>query len=113
MWVEALKNAQKLHNKVGQTVTGAEFRDGYEALDISEAGLKDLGVEGMLSPFKLSCAKHDGAERWRMMQWDGKKFEMVSDWVPAPDQAFIRKLIEESAAKYAKENNVTARNCSA
>ena len=30
-----------------------------------------------------------------MMQWDGKKFQIVSDWVPAPDPAFIRKLIEE------------------
>jgi branched-chain amino acid transport system substrate-binding protein len=112
MWIEALKNAQKIHKKVGQAVNGPEFRDGYEALDISEASLKELGAEGMLSPFKLSCAKHDGAERWRMMQWDGKKFQMVSDWVPAPDQSFIRKLIEESATKYAGENNITPRSCS-
>ena len=35
MWIEALKNAQRIHNKVGQTVTGAEFRDGYEALDMT------------------------------------------------------------------------------
>jgi branched-chain amino acid transport system substrate-binding protein len=32
--------------------------------------------------------------------------------VPAPDPAFIRKLIEESAAKYAAENNITPRTCS-
>ena len=63
----------------------------------------------MVAPFKMSCEKHDGAERWRMMQWDGKKFQIVSDWVPAPDPAFIRKLIEKSAAKYAKENNITPR----
>ena len=36
MWIEALKNAQKIHNKVGKTVNGAEFRDGYEALDITD-----------------------------------------------------------------------------
>ena len=36
---------------------------------------------------------------------------MVSDWLAAPDPAFIRKLIEESAAKYAAENNITPREC--
>jgi branched-chain amino acid transport system substrate-binding protein len=113
MWIEAMKNAQKIHNKVGKTITGPEFRDGYEALDITEAKLKELGVHGMLSPFKMSCAKHDGAERWRMMQWDGKKFQLVSEWVPAPDPAFIRKLVEESAARYAKEHNMPIRECKA
>ena len=32
MWVEALRNAQEMHDRVGQAVTGAQFRDGYEAL---------------------------------------------------------------------------------
>ena len=79
--IEALKNAQTMHDKVGKAVNGPEFRDGYEALDMTEAKLQELGVEGMLSPFKISCAKHDGAQRWRMMQWDGAKFQMVSDWL--------------------------------
>lgn len=112
MWVEALKNAQRIHNKVGKTVTGPEFRDGYEALDITDAKLKEIGIHGMSAPFKMSCAKHDGSEMFRMMQWDGKQFQMVSDWVPAPDPKFIRSLIEESAAKYAKENSITPRKCS-
>jgi branched-chain amino acid transport system substrate-binding protein len=111
MWVEALKNAQRIHNKVGKTVTGAEFRDGYEALDITDAKLKELGILGMSAPFKMSCAKHDGSERFRMMQWDGKKFEILTDWVAAPDPKFIRTLIEESAAKYATENKITPRKC--
>ena len=46
-----------------------------------------------------------------MMQWDGKKFQIWTDWVAAPDPAFIRKLIEESAAKFAAENNITPRTC--
>jgi branched-chain amino acid transport system substrate-binding protein len=112
MWVEALKNAQRIHKKTGKTVNGDEFRDGYEALDITDAKLKDLGIQGMSAPFTMSCAKHDGSERFRMMQWDGKKFEMLTDWVPAPDPKFIRKLIEDSATKYAAENKITPRSCS-
>jgi branched-chain amino acid transport system substrate-binding protein len=112
MWVEAMKNAQRIHNKVGKTVTGPEFRDGYEALDITDAKLKELGILGMSAPFKMSCAKHDGSERFRMMQWDGTKFVLLTEWVAAPNPAFIRKLIEDSAEKYAKENNLPIRQCS-
>ena len=112
MWIEALKNAQRIHKKPGKTVTGPEFRDGYEALDISDAKLKEIGILGMSGPFKMSCTKHDGSERFRVMQWDGAKFALVTDWTAAPDPAFIRKLIEESAAKYAGENKITPRKCS-
>ena len=112
MWVEALKNAQRIANKSGKTVNGKEYRDGYEALDISDAKLKEIGIQGMLGPFKMSCAKHDGSERFRVMQWNGKKFDLVSDWEAAPDPAYIRKLIEESAAKFAAENKITPKKCS-
>jgi branched-chain amino acid transport system substrate-binding protein len=60
----------------------------------------------------MSCAKHDGSERFRVMQWNGKKFDLVSDWEAAPDPVFIRKLIEESALKYAGENKITPKKCS-
>ena len=112
MWIEALKNAQEIHGKVGQAVTGAEFRDGYEALDMPPEKLEEIGISGMIAPFELSCAKHDGAGLFRMMQWDGEKFQLVTDWMGAPDPAFIRGLVEESAAKFAAENGVTPRDCS-
>ena len=85
MWIEALRNAQKLHGKVGQTVTGPEFRDGYEAIDMSPERLRELGIEGMIPSFKLTCANHEGAGKFKMMQWDGTQFQVVSsDWVPPP-----------------------------
>ena len=107
-----MKNAQRIHKKSGKTVTGPEFRDGYEALDISDAKLKEIGIQGMSAPFKMSCSKHDGSELFRVMQWDGAKFVMTGPWAPAPDPAFIRKLIEESAAKFAVENKITPKKCS-
>ena len=36
---------------------------------------------------------------------------MLTDWEAAPDPVFIRKLIEESAAKYATENKITPKKC--
>ena len=112
-FVEAMKNAQKMHNKVGQAITGAEFRDGYEALDYtSDAKRKELGIEGMIPGYKLSCRDHEGAGKFQMMQWDGSKFQIVSkDWMGANDPKMIRTLIEDSAEKYAKENNITLRDC--
>jgi len=111
MWVEALRNAQEIHGKVGQAVTGAEFRDGYEAINMSEERLAELGIAGMIAPFALSCEKHDGAGRFAMMQWDGDKFVRVTDWVEPLEPGAIRQLVEASAAKFASENNMTPRVC--
>ena len=111
MWVEALRNAQEIHGKVGQAVTGAEFRDGYEAIKMTPDRLAELGIAGMIAPFSLSCAKHDGAGRFAMMQWDGAKFEQVTDWQAPLDPGAIRALVAESAAKFAAENNITPRTC--
>jgi branched-chain amino acid transport system substrate-binding protein len=112
MWIEALKNAQKMHNKVGKAVTGKEFRDGYEALNMSDAKLTEIGINGMVAPFAISCANHEGAGKFALMQWDGKKFNKIKDWTAPNDPKFIRGLVEESAAKFAKENNITPKKCS-
>ena len=110
-WIEALKNAQQMHGKVGQPVTGAEFRDGYEALDMTEEKLAELGIGGMSSPFKLSCDYHAGPGKFRIMQWDGKKFNTVTDWIGPNDPEMIRQMVHESAMKFASENGITPRDC--
>ncbi|MFW5654184.1 MAG: ABC transporter substrate-binding protein [Roseicyclus sp.] len=112
MWVEALRLAQEMHDRVGQAVTGAQFRDGYEALNMTEERLEELGIGGMLAPFEMSCAEHGGAGRFAVMQWDGEQFVQVTDWIEPNDPAFIRQLIEESAANFAVENGITPRECS-
>ncbi|MEM6971211.1 MAG: ABC transporter substrate-binding protein [Pseudomonadota bacterium] len=113
MWIEALRNAQELAGKDGKAVNGPEFRDGYEALDMPQARLEEIGIAGMVAPFQLSCAKHDGAGKFRMMQWRDGKFELVTDWMGPPDSAFIRQLVEDSAAKFASEQGITPVDCNA
>jgi branched-chain amino acid transport system substrate-binding protein len=112
MWVEGMRNAQKMNNKVGKAVTGKEFRDGYEAINMSDARLTELGIGGMLAPFAISCANHEGAGKFSLMQWDGKAFKKIKDWTAPNDPKSIRAQIEESAAKYADENKITPKKCS-
>ncbi|MEM9333050.1 MAG: ABC transporter substrate-binding protein [Pseudomonadota bacterium] len=110
-YIEAMRIAQEMHGKVGKAVTGAEFRDGYEALVMDDARLEALGIKGMIAPFSISCENHEGAGKFAMMQWDGKKFQQVTDWEAPLDPAYIRGLVEASAAKFASENNITPREC--
>ncbi len=111
MWTEGLRNAQKIHNKIGKAVTGAEFRDGYEAINMTEARLTELGIPGMLAPFAFSCALHEGSGKFALMEWNGKKFDMVRPYTASLDPKFIRQLVEESAGKFAVENKITLKKC--
>jgi branched-chain amino acid transport system substrate-binding protein len=105
---EAIRKAQeKFGNK---PLTGEQVRWGLENLDVSEKRLEELGLKGMMSPIKISCADHEGGAPVRFQQWDGKQWVMVSDWI-ATDQSIVRPEVERSAAAYAKEKNITPRDC--
>ncbi len=98
------------HKKFGNKVlTGDEIRWGMENLNITAERIKELGLEGFMSPIKTSCENHEGGDLVLFQQWDGEK------WVPAGTQTpmhdFVRPLIEESAAKYAKEKGITPKEC--
>jgi branched-chain amino acid transport system substrate-binding protein len=107
--VEALATAQKKFGK--KPLTGEQVRWGFENLNIDEARLAQLGATGLLQQIKLSCEDHEGGGRIRFQQWDGEKWQVVTDWISA-DRALLRPIIEESAAKYAKEKGITPRDCS-
>ncbi|MEO0975824.1 MAG: ABC transporter substrate-binding protein [Pseudomonadota bacterium] len=111
-YIEALRLAQEMHDKVGKAVTGAEFREGYESLVMDDARLEELGIKGMIAPFSISCENHEGAGKFAMMQWDGEAFKQVTDWEAPLDPAYIRGLVETSAAKFANENGITPKECS-
>jgi branched-chain amino acid transport system substrate-binding protein len=61
----------------------------------------------MVPSIKTSCTDHGGSGLVRFQQWDGTHWKAVSDWMSG-DRAMVRKMVEESAAKYAGEKNITA-----
>jgi branched-chain amino acid transport system substrate-binding protein len=107
---EAIRNAQARFGK-GKPVTGEQMRWGIENLNITDARLKQLGAVGLMSALKVSCMDHEGGGAVKFMQWDGKKWNVVTDWI-ATDQSIVRPMVEASAAQYAKEKGITPRDCS-
>ncbi|MBK6335903.1 MAG: ABC transporter substrate-binding protein [Betaproteobacteria bacterium] len=107
--VEAIRTAQaKYGNK---PLTPEQVRWGIENLNITEARLKDLGAAGFMQALKVSCADHEGGGAVKFQQWDGKQWKVITDWIQ-PDKQLVRGMIEASAAAYAKEKNITPRDCS-
>ena len=105
---EAIRIAQE---KFGaKPLTGEQVRWGIENLRIDDNRLKQIGAVGLMTSLRVSCLDHEGGGAVKFMQWDGKKWNVISDWI-ASDQALVRPLIEESAAKYAKEKGITPRDC--
>ena len=107
--VEAVRVAQARFGR--KPLTGEQVRWGFEHLNLDDARLKQLGALGLVQPLKLSCADHEGGGAVRFQQWDGAKWNVISDWVQA-DRALLRPIIEKSANAYAKEKGIVPRDCS-
>jgi len=107
---EGIRKAQERFGK-GKPMTGEQVRWGLENLNIDAKRLKELGAEGLMQPLKVSCLDHEGGGAVKFLQWDGRKWNVVSDWITS-DQSIVRPMIEASAAQYAKEKNITPRDCS-
>ena len=107
---DAIRTAQERYGK-GKPITGEQMRWGIEHLNISDARLKQLGAVGLMNALKLSCLDHEGGGAVKFLQWDGKKWNVISEWISS-DQAIVRPMVEQSAAQYAKEKGITPRDCS-
>jgi len=111
----AILNAEAFftaHKKYGnRRLSGEEVRWGMENIDLNEARMADLGIPGFTKPIKVTCEDHEGNGPVIFQQWDGEKWSMVSDWI-TPMRDIVRPMIEEAAAAYAAENNITPRDCS-
>jgi len=104
---EAVREAVKKH---GKKPTGEHVREGMESLNLTADRLDKLGFGKMMKPFKISCNDHEGNGPVIFQQWDGKQWNIVSDWIE-PMRDVVRPMVEESAKKFAEENKVTPRQC--
>ncbi len=106
--VEAIRTAMGKHGN--KSMTGDQVRWGLENLSVTADRLKALGMEGFTRPVTVSCADHETGGPVIFQQWDGKKWSFISDWVPTMRDV-VRPMIEAAAGAYAKEHNITPRDC--
>lgn len=107
--VEAVRKAQEKYGK--KPLSGEQVRWGLENLNLDEKRLKALGASGFMPPLKITCADHEGSGMLKFQQWDGAKWNSISDWIE-PERARVRAKIEASSMAYAKEKGITPRDCS-
>jgi branched-chain amino acid transport system substrate-binding protein len=107
MTTEAIREAVKKH---GKKPTGEHVREGMENLNLTEERLEKLGFGKMMKPIKITCNDHEGNGPILIQQWDGSKWNIVSDWIE-PMRDVVRPMMEASAKKYAEENKITPRQC--
>lgn len=105
---EAVRTAQGKYGK--KAMSGEQVRWGLENLNITNQRLTELGLGGFTNPVKVSCADHETGGPIAIQQWDGQKWNIVSDWIK-PFTEIVRPLITKSAAMFAKENKITPRSC--
>jgi branched-chain amino acid transport system substrate-binding protein len=107
--MEAIHTAHKKYGN--KPLTGEQVRWGLENLDITSARLTELGAEGLVGPLKISCENHGGHGLVRIQQWDGAHWKYASDWIE-PHHDLLDPMYKASALAYAKEKNITPRDCS-
>jgi branched-chain amino acid transport system substrate-binding protein len=107
--VEGIRKSQEKFGR--RPLTGEQVRWGLENLNVSDPRFKELGLEGMMKPIKVSCADHEGARTARIQQWNGTAWNVISDWYTA-DETVTEPIVKEVSAKYAAERNLVPRDCS-
>jgi branched-chain amino acid transport system substrate-binding protein len=106
---EAIRTAlAKYGNK--QAPTSEQVRWGFENLNLTDKRLEELGMKGFTHPIKVSCEDHEGSGPVLIQQWDGKKWNLVADWVP-PMKDVVRPKIEAAAVEEGKKLGYTPRDC--
>ncbi|MEO9613500.1 MAG: ABC transporter substrate-binding protein [Nitratireductor sp.] len=107
---EAARTAMKMHDT--KDLTADMVRDGMEALKVDEARMTELGLPGFAPEIAVTCANHGGPGLGAIQQWDAeaKSWSLVTDFMGA-DREVVDALIKEDSEAYAKENNITPRDC--
>ncbi|MDR3451617.1 MAG: ABC transporter substrate-binding protein [Rhodoferax sp.] len=104
---EAVRRAQERFGK-GKVMTGEQVRWGLENLNLTQARLDALGFSGVMRPISTSCADHMGSTAARIETWDGKKWNIASDYIEA-DEQIIKPMVKAGADKYLADKKMTRR----
>ncbi len=105
--IEAVRRAQERFGK-GKVMTGEQVRWGLENLALDQKKLDALGFSNVLRPISTSCQDHMGSTWARIETWDGKKWDITSDWLQA-DEQIIKPMVKAAADKYAADKKLTRR----
>lgn len=106
--VEAIRTAQARHGR--KPLTGAQVAWGFDHLDLTAERLAELGLDGFMQPLRITCADHEGMMPLHVQQWDGVRWLDVSGPIE-PRRALIRKLVVESARRFAADRKIAPRAC--
>lgn len=103
---EAIETAQEIHGT--SDITAAQMRDGMEALEVTAETMEGWGAPGIGPEFSVSCQDHGGSGQGIVQQWDAEAqaWTPLTDYI-APDDEVISALVEEDAAAFAAENNIS------
>jgi len=105
--IEAVRKAQERFGK-GKVMTGEQVRWGLENLALDQKKLDALGFAGVMRPLSTSCAEHMGSTAARIETWDGKKWDISSDYIEA-DEQILKPMIKVGAEKYLADKKMTRR----
>jgi branched-chain amino acid transport system substrate-binding protein len=106
--VEGVRRAQERFG-MGKVMTPAQARWGYENLNFDAKKIEAAGLEDVIRPFATSCTDHMGPSWARAYKWDGKEWQLDSDWLKA-DMSILEPMVKAAASKYAAEKKITARS---
>lgn len=106
--VEAIRQAQaKFGHRV---VTGEEVQWALERFSLNQSRLRELGAEGMMPDLNVTCRDHEGSGKVMFQQWDGNRWNRVSDYIEG-NRKLVRRLLEASARKYGRDQKIKPRRC--
>ncbi len=115
MMVNAMLNVEAIRTAMGKygnkPLTGEQVRWGFENLNVTEKRLEELGMKGLVRPLRVTCENHEGNGMALVQQWDGKKWNVVSDWIE-PMREVVRPKLEAAAVEEGKKLGYMMRDCS-
>ncbi len=106
--VEAIRTAMRKYGN--KPLTGEQVRWGMENLNLTDKRLEELGMKGLVRPLRVTCENHEGNGMLLIQQWDGKKWNIVSDWIE-PMREVVRPKLEAAAVEEGGKLGYQMRDC--